>query len=72
MASSLSTLFINLADEIHKIKRTYEHNYKKCKNSIIKYKDYDCFLEYINFKEDLIEYNCLCCNKNYKWNFMKT
>ena len=28
-------------------------------------------LEYINFKSDLIEYKCLCCNKNYQQNFNK-
>ena len=26
----------------------------------------DCFLEYTNFKDDLIENKCLCCNKNYQ------
>ena len=25
-----------------------------------------CFLEYTNFKDDLKEYECLCCNKNYQ------
>ena len=25
-----------------------------------------CFLEYTNFKDDLIEYKCLCSNKNYQ------
>ena len=29
----------------------------------------DCFLEYINFKDDLIEYKCLCCNKNCQHKF---
>ena len=29
----------------------------------------DCFLEYTNFKDDLIEYRCLCCNKNYQQKF---
>ena len=38
----------------------------------IKYKDCDCFLEYANFEVDLIEYECLCCNKNYKKSLMKT
>ena len=32
----------------------------------IKHKYYDCFLEYRNYKDDLIEYKCLCCNKNYQ------
>ena len=27
------------------------------------------FLEYTNFKGDLIEYKCLCCNKNYQQKF---
>ena len=35
----------------------------------IKYKHCDCFPEYINFKDDLIEYKCLCCNKNYQHMF---
>ena len=26
----------------------------------------DCFLEYTNFRDKLIEYKCLCCNKNYQ------
>ena len=26
----------------------------------------DCFLEYKNFRDDLIEYKCLCRNKNYQ------
>ena len=39
---------------------------KKYENCIIKYKYYDCFLEYIHFKDNLIEYKCLCCNMNYQ------
>ena len=35
---------------------------KKCKYC-------DCFLEYVNLKDDLIEYKCLCCNKNYQQQF---
>ena len=35
----------------------------------MKYKYCDCFLEYRNFKDDLIEYKCLCCNKNYQDKF---
>ena len=27
------------------------------------------FLEWKNIKDDLIEYNCLCCNKNYRNKF---
>ena len=28
-------------------------------------------LEYTNAKDDLIEYRCFCCNKNYQKNFDK-
>ena len=38
---------------------------KKCEICRIKYKYCECFLEHANFKGDLIEYKCLCCNKNY-------
>ena len=43
MANSLSNLFNNLIERIHKI---------KCK-------DYDCFLEYESVKDNLIKYKCL-------------
>ena len=29
----------------------------------------DCFYEHINLKYDLIEYKCLCCNKNCQHKF---
>ena len=48
------------------------HDDKKCETCGIKYKSCDCFLEYINFKENLIEFKCLCCNKNYQHKFDKT
>ena len=35
----------------------------------IKYKDCEWCLKYINAKEDLIEYKCLCCNKTYQKRF---
>ena len=44
---------------------------KKRETCGIKYKYCDCFLEYTNFKDDLIEYKCLCCNRNYQKNFDK-
>ena len=28
-------------------------------------------LEYTNFKDDLIEYNCLCCDKDYQEKFVE-
>ena len=48
MASSLSNLVDNLAEGIHKI---------KCK-------DCNCFLEYENANDNLINYKCLSCYKN--------
>ena len=37
----------------------------------IKYKDCECFLEYTNCKDNLIEYKCLCSRKNYQKSFHK-
>ena len=34
-------------------------------NRKIKYKDYDCFLEFENVKDKLIKYKCLSCKKDY-------
>ena len=39
---------------------------KKCKTCRINYKYWNYFLEYINFKDSLIEYKCLCHSKNYQ------
>ena len=55
MASSLLNLVNNLSGGIHKIKSKYGHDDKKCKTCGIRYKYCDCFLEYIDFKDDLIE-----------------
>ena len=69
MGSSLSNLVNNHSDGIHKIKCKCGHNDKKWETCEIKYKYCDCFLEYINFKDDLIGYKCSCCNKNYQQKF---
>ena len=69
MADSLSNFVNNLSEGIHKIKCKYGHNDKKCETFRTKYKYCDCFPEYTNFKDDLGEYKCLCCNKNYQQNF---
>ena len=66
MTSSLLNLFNNLAEEIHRIKCKFGHDDKKWETCGIEYKCCNCFLEYTNFKDDLIEYICLCCNKNYQ------
>ena len=71
MTSLLSNLVNNLSEGIHKIKCKYEHNNKKCETFTIKYKYCDCFLEHTSFKDDLIEYKCLCCNKNFQHKFDK-
>ena len=65
IASLLSNLVNNLSDGIHRIKCKFGHNDTKCKTCGIKYKYCGCFLEYINFKDDIIENKCLCCNKKY-------
>ena len=69
MASSLSSLVINLSDGINRIKCKFEEDDKKCETCRIKYKYCAYFLEYTNFKDDLIEYKCWCCNKNYQHKF---
>ena len=66
MASSSSNLVNNLSEGILKIKCKYGHDDKKCETCGIKYKDYNCFLECTNFKDDLVGYKCFCCNKNNK------
>ena len=64
MASSLSNLVNNLSEGIHRIKCEFGHDDKKCETCRIKYKYCDCFFEHTSFKDDLIEYKCLICNKN--------
>ena len=71
MPSSLSNLVSNLSEVIHKIKCKYGFNDKKCEVCGIKYKYCVCFLEYANFKDDLIEQKCLCCKKKYQRKFDK-
>ena len=55
MTSSLKNLVNNLSEGIHKIKCKYGHDDKICETCAIKYKYCDCSLEYLNFKDDLIE-----------------
>ena len=71
MASSLSCLGNNIAEGIRKLKCKYRNTDKmiKCEVCGIKHKDGDCFLEYTNFRDDLVEYKCLCCGKNYQKQF---
>ena len=71
MASSLSNLLNNLPEGSHKIKCKQGNNTKNCETCRIRYKYCDCFLKYTNFKDDLIEYKCLCSNKSYQHKFDK-
>ena len=66
MASSLSNLVNNLFEGIHRIKCKFGHDDKKCEACGTEYKYCNCFLEYKNFKEDVVEYKCLCCKKYYQ------
>ena len=69
MASSLLNLVNNLSERIHRVKCEFGYDDKKCETYRAKYNYCDCFLEQENFKSNLIEYNCLCCNKNYQRKF---
>ena len=67
-------LIINLAnaltERIYKIKCKYGDHGKKCKTCETKYKDCECYLEYTNFKDNLIiKYKCFRCNKSYQKKF---
>ena len=55
MASSASNRVNNLSGELHRIKCILGHDHKKCETYGIKYKYCNCFLEYTNYKYDLIE-----------------
>ena len=69
MVSSLPNLINNLSEGIYRIKCKFGHDDKKCETYGIRYKYCNCFLEYTIFKDDLIEYKCLCCNKNNQHKF---
>ena len=69
MTSTLSNLVKNLSEEIQRIKCKFGHHDKKCEALGIKCKDYHWYLEYTNFKDNLIQYKCLCCNQNYQEKF---
>ena len=67
--SSLLNLVNNLSEGLHRIKYKLEHDDKKCETCGIKYTYCKCFLEYTNFKDVLIKYRCLSCNKSYRRKF---
>ena len=59
MARSLSDLVNNISERINKIKCKQEHDDKKYETCGITYEICDCFLEYINSKDDSIDYKYL-------------
>ena len=69
MASSLSNFDNDLPEGLPRIKCKLGHDDKKCETYRIKYKYCDCLFEYTNFKDDLIDYKCLSCNKSYRRKF---
>ena len=71
MASSLSNLVNIFSEGIHRIKCKFGHDDKNCETCGIKYKYCNCFLEYTNFKDNLIECKCLSCYKNHQHKFFK-
>ena len=69
VASCFSNLVDKISEGIHRIKCKFRHDDKECETCGIKYKCCDSFLELTNFKENLTEYNCLYCGKNYQHKF---
>ena len=69
MENLLTNLVNNLSEGIHRAKCKFEQDNKKCETCGTKYKYCHCFFQYTNFKDDLIEYKCLSCNKSYQRNF---
>ena len=47
--------------EFIKLNEKYAHDDRKCETCWITFKKCDCFLDYTNRKDDLIEYKCLYC-----------
>ena len=69
MASSLSNVANNLSEGICRTKCKYGHDNKKCETCGIKYKYCDCFYEYTNFKDDLLNTNVRVVKKTYQLKF---
>ena len=69
MACPLSNLTNKLSEGIYKIKSKNGHDNQNCETCGITYKVCDCFFENTNFKDDIIEFKYLCCNKNFQQKF---
>ena len=65
------TFTVSIEKGLHRIKSKLGHDDKKYETCGIKYRYCNCFLEYTNFKDDLIEYKCLSCNENCQHKFNK-
>ena len=48
------------------MKCKYKNYNKKCETRGIKFKDRECFLVHIKFKDNLIKYKYLCCDKHHQ------
>ena len=72
MASFLSNHVNKLSEAIYRIKCKYGHDDKKYQAKEYKYKYCDSFLEYRKFKDGLIGYEYLRCNKKYPHKFDKS
>ena len=71
MASGMPNLVSNLFEGIHKTICKYGNSDKKCETCGTKYEYCAYFLECKNLKDILMEYKCLCCNKNYQKRYDK-
>ena len=47
----------------------FQTRWQRCETCGNRSKYCDCFFECKNFKDNLIDYKCLCCNKNYQHKF---
>ena len=54
MANSLRNFVNSFSEGVHRIRCEFVHDNKKWETCGIKYKYYDCFHEYTNFKDNLI------------------
>ena len=65
-ARFMNSFLSNLADNVAEVKWKYGRDNEQCPACEIKCKYCECFFAYQNFKNNLLKYKCLCCNKNYQ------
>ena len=71
MVNSLPNLVNNLGEKIRKVDFKYVRDDKKCETCGIKYKDCNWFLEYANFKNNLLNTNVCVVTIIIRKGFMK-